>query len=48
MTHGIARTALAVLIVVVAALPERVTADAHDPKVSAEQLQARIMAFADT
>ena len=48
MTQRIAHTALAVLILVVATLPERVTADAHDPKVSAEQLQARIMAFADT
>ncbi len=48
MTYRIASAVLAALIMVTAALPERVTADEHDPKVTADQLQARLMAFADT
>jgi hypothetical protein len=48
MTYRFASAVLAALIMVTAALPERVTADEHDPKVTADQLQGRLMAFADT
>jgi hypothetical protein len=48
MTHRFASTLLAVLIMMAVAFPSRVTADEHDSKVTADQLQARLMAFADT
>jgi len=48
MKHRLTRIALAALIMAAATWPARVTAADSAPKVTADQLQARIMAFADT